>query len=455
MIGTKIFLQMNRLNDYQLKLSVMKKILIALLSFCLYQFSYGQVSQDRARLEKEKQDIQKELQEIQSTYNKVKGQKKATIGQLTVLGRKMDIQSRYIGNIGHEIRNITDDIYLSNLEIYHLQGQLDTLKSQYARSVVYAYKNKSSYDFLNFIFSANNFNDAMKRVAYLKSYRSYRQQQVNSIIETQKLIEQRKQQLLGKQSQKKSALQNQQEQLAILEDQKKEKDAVVAKLKSQEKELSKEIASRKKRFRDLNNQIAAIVKREIARAKKEESDRLATEKRNNSVSNPISSPTNTNTSTSSTKKTTTITRSYLDLNARDVALNASFEKNHGRLPWPVDNGFVSIPFGRSKVGQLTTDNPGITISTPSAGSPVKAVFGGVVSAVSNLGDGMMVMIRHGKYFTVYSNLSGSNVSKGEEVSPGQVIGKTSEGEDGSGGQMDFLLMNENKQVNPEPWLRRH
>jgi Membrane-bound metallopeptidase len=432
----------------------MKKTIIALLCFTLCQSTFAQVSQDRAKMEKERQEIQKELQEIQSNYNKVKGQKKATIGQLTVLQRKMDVQDRYIGNINHEIHNITDDIYLSNLEIYHLQGQLDTLKSQYARSVVYAYKNKSSYDFLNFIFSANNFNDAMKRVAYLKSYRSYRQQQVNSIIETQKLIEQRKQQLLGKQTQKKSALQNQQQQLAVLEDQKREKAAVVAKLKSQEKELSKEIASRKKRFRDLNNQIAAIVKREIARAKKEESDRLAAEKRNNPVSNPISSPTNTNTTTT-TKKTTTTSHSYLDLNAHDVALNTSFEKNHGKLPWPVDNGFVSIPFGRSKVGPLTTDNPGITISTPSSGSPVKAVFGGVVSAVSNLGDGMMVMIRHGKYFTVYSNLSGASVTKGEDVTPGQVIGRTSEGEDGSGGQMDFLLMNENKQVNPEPWLRRH
>jgi septal ring factor EnvC (AmiA/AmiB activator) len=430
----------------------MKKIFILLLLSSIINWSFAQPGQDRAKLEKEKQEIQKELQEIQSTYNKVKGQKKATIGQLTVLQRKMDIQDRYIGNINKEIHTITDDIYLSNVEIYHLQGQLDTLKAQYARSVVYAYKNKSSYDFLNFIFSANNFNDAMKRVAYLKSYRSYRQQQVASIIETQKLIQERKQQLVGKQSQKKSALQNQQQQLAVLEDQKKEKDAVVSKLKSQEKELSKEIASRKKRFRDLGNQIAAIVKREIARARKEETDRLATEKRNNPVSNATTVP---NVTTTTTKKTNTSTRSYLDLNAHDVALNVSFEKNKRKLPWPVDNGFVSIPFGRSKVGPLTTDNPGITISTPSVGSPVKSVFGGVVSAVSNLGDGMMVMIRHGKYFTVYSNLSSASVSKGQEVTAGEVIGKTSEGEDGNGGQLDFLLMNENKNVNPEIWLRRH
>src|SRR5439155_18253839 len=143
------------------------------------------------------------------------------------------------------------------------------------------YKNKSSYDYLNFIFSANSFNDAMKRGAYLRSYRSYRQQQVASIIETQKQLLENKQQLLGKQTQKKSALQNQQEQLVALEDQKKEKDQVVAKLKSQEKDLSKQIAARKKRFRELQNQIAAIIRRELARAKKEEADRIAAEKRKN------------------------------------------------------------------------------------------------------------------------------------------------------------------------------
>ena len=100
------------------------------------------------------------------------------------------------------------------------------------------------------------------------------------------------------------------------------------------------------------------------------------------------------------------------------------------------------------------DNPGITISTPSAGGTVKAVFNGEVSAVSNLGDGMMVMIRHGKYFTIYSNLSSVNVSKGSAVSTGQSIGKTGGADDGTGGQLDFMLMVENRNVNPQPWLRR-
>ena len=132
---------------------------------------------------------------------------------------------------------------------------------------------------------------------------------------------------------------------------------------------------------------------------------------------------------------------------------ANFASNRGSLPWPVDNGNVSIPFGTSRVEGLSMDNPGITISTPNAGATVKAVFDGEVSAVSNTGDGMMVMIRHGKYFTVYSNLSSANVSRGTVVKRGQAIGRSGPADDGGGGQIDFLMMVESQKVNPEPWLR--
>jgi septal ring factor EnvC (AmiA/AmiB activator) len=310
--------------------------------------------------------------------------------------------------------------------------------------VVYAYKNKSTYDYLNFIFSSNNFNDALKRISYLKSYRSYRQQQVANIIETQKQIEQRKQQLLGKRTQKSSALKNQTQQLQVLAEQKKEKDHVVSKLKSQEKDLAKQIATRKKRDQQLKGAIAAVVRREIEAARKEAEARAKAK---------AASGTTTSVAGTGAKTSTAKPKSYLDLNEKDIALNSSFEKNRGRLPWPVDNGFVSIPFGSSKVGGLSMDNPGITISTPSSGASVKAVFDGEVSSVSNLGDGMMVMVRHGKYFSVYSNLASANVSKGSQIRTGQTIGRAGIADDGSGGQIDFLLMIESRNVNPEPWLR--
>ena len=217
--------------------------------------------------------------------------------------------------------------------------------------------NQSSYEFINFIFSADNFNDAVKRIDYLKVYRAYRKQQVVEITEKKRQIEQRKQLQLAKQSEKKSVLQDQKQQLDELEVQKKERDAVVTKLKSQEKKLSKEIAAKKKRDNQLKNQIAAIVRREIEAARKEAEAKAK--------SNPPATGTNPNVTT---KTTASKPKSYLDLNAKDVALNASFEKNRGKLPWPVDNGVVTIPFGSSVVGGLSVDNPGVTISTPSAAS---------------------------------------------------------------------------------------
>jgi murein hydrolase activator len=425
----------------------MKKTVIALLLFITCLTGFAQSTEDKAKMERERQAIQQEIKEIQSVYSKVKGQKKESIGQLNLLQRKLALQDKYINNINKEIKIVSDEIYLSILEVNRLQRQLDTLKSQYAKSVVYAYKNKSTYDYLNFIFSSNSFNDALKRISYLKSYRSYRQQQVANILQTQKEIEDRKQQLLSKKTQKSSALKNQTQQLQVLEDQKKEKDVVVSKLKSQEKDLAKQIATRKKRDQQLKSAIAAVVRREIEAARKEAEARAAKAK---AAANPTTSVATTGTTKTSTAKP----KSYLDLNAADVKLNAEFASNKGRLPWPVDNGFVSIPFGSSKVGGLSMDNPGITISTPSSGGTVKAVFDGEVSSVSNLGDGMMVMVRHGKYFSVYSNLASASVSKGSQVRTGQALGRAGTADDGNGGQIDFLLMIESRNVNPEPWFRR-
>lgn len=416
----------------------MKKLLIIVICFFTVQTGFGQLTNEKAKLEKERQEIQDEIKEIQSNYNKVKGLKKESLAKLAILQRKLQLQDRLIGNINKEIHNLDDEIYLGNVEIYRLQNQLDTLKVQYARSVVYAYKNNTSYDFLNFIFSANSFNDALNRISYLKSYRAYREEQVTAIKDRQKIIADKKQQLLAKQSQKKSVLKNQEVQLNELASQKKEKDAVLSKLKSQEKQLSKEIAAKKKRDKQLQGQIAAIIRRIVDE-----------ERKKTAVTNNTKANTNINTKTTTKKPT-----EYFNLNEGQRNLAASFEKNRGGLPWPVDNGVVTIPFGSSVVGGLTIDNPGITISTPSAGGSVKAVFSGEVSAVSNLGDGMMVMVRHGKYFTIYSNLSSANVSKGSTVTTGQVIGRTGEADDGSGGQLDFMLMIENRNVNPQPWLRR-
>jgi murein hydrolase activator len=432
----------------------MKKLLFLFTCLLTLQVSFAQT--DKAKMERERQQLQKELREIQANYNKLKGQQKATIGQVTILQNKMQVQTRYISNINNEIKLLSDDIYLSNQEVTRLQRQLDTLKAEYARSVVYSYKNNNSYDYLNFIFSAANFNDALRRVAYLKSYRAYNEEKVETIQETKSLIEQRKQQLLGKTNQKKSALQNQQVQLHELEGQKKEKDQVVAKLKSQANDLSKQIATKRKRDQQLRNQISAIIKREIAEARRkereEEAKRIAAEKERAKANQGTSKNNNAGTTTSVTSLPAPKKQAAMPLNAKETSLAASFNANRGKLPWPVDNGYVSIPFGTYKLDNLTMDNPCLSISTPSAGVPVKSVFDGVVSGVTNTGEGMFVLVKHGNYFTGYT-LASASVSKGETVGTGQTLGRAAGADDGTGGQVDFYLMIGEKNVNPKPWLR--
>ncbi|HVT83976.1 MAG TPA: peptidoglycan DD-metalloendopeptidase family protein [Chitinophagaceae bacterium] len=435
---------------------MIKRIIIyvlAIFGFLSSLSAYAQ--QDKAELEKERQQLQKDIQEIQSQYDQVKGKTKQSVAQLNILNRKIALQERYINNINRELRMIDDDIYKSNLEIFRLQKQLDTLKAEYARSVVYSYKNRSSYDYLNFIFSAGSFNDALKRIGYLKSYRTYREKQVSTILETQQLIAKRKEQQLGRKEQKNSALGNQTKQMEVLSEQKKEKDAVVSKLKSQEKDLEKQLAAKRKRDNDLKSSLAAIVRREVDLAKKKADDEAkanAATNANVAATNPSGSITN------ATTIKTTSSGSYLDLNATDVRLNSEFAFNKGKLPWPVDNGYVCIHFGPYTIEGTTLKgyNHGITICAPQAGVPVKSIFNGEVVGVFSSGGEMNVTLRHGKYFTTYSNLSSVSVKKGDAVSTGQTLGRLgADDEGGSGGKLDFLLMIETKEVNPELWLTRH
>ena len=424
----------------------MKKSIYLIFAFVFSSCFLFAQTEDKAQLERERQEIQKEIKEIQGEYDKLKGKTKQIVGQYNLIDRKIKLQNKYISNISKELRMIDDDIYLSNVEIYRLSKLLDTLRAQYSRSVVYAYKNKSNYDFLNFIFSASSFNDAIKRVTYLKSYRAFREQQVNTIKETQALIARRKNDQLNKKKQKDNALQNQTEQAKALEGQKKEKDVVISQLKSQEKDLEKKLNAKKKRVREINTAVDAIVKRLI----KEEQDRLAAlAPKNTNPANPNTNP--------STGAKPVRTESYLELNAEAKALGASFENNKNKLPWPVDQGYVCIHYGSYTIEgtKLRGDNPGITICTPQPGTNVKSVFDGEVVSVFNIGDTKSVMIRHGKYFTVYSNLSSVSVSKGTEVKRNQSIGKVAvDEEDGEGGKLEFLLMNENKKLNPEQWLNK-
>ena len=297
---------------------------------------------------------------------------------------------------------------------------------------------------MNFLFTASSFNDAIRRIAYLKSYRQYRDEQAQNINKTQKELSQKIDLLTLNKKEKGKVLDEQNKQKVILEEEKQEKNQFVTKLKAREKEIEKEMAAKKKVERSLQNAIPAIVKREIEAAR-----RKAEEDAKKNIAKP-STPklTPSDTKTSGPRK-----ENILENTPEVTKVSVGFENNRGNLPWPVDKASVAAGFGRQKIEgtSLIEDNIGITIQT-NAGSNVKAVFEGVVTSVYDVAGSQTVTIKHGKYFTTYYNLSSVNVSKGASVRMGQLIGKAGTNDDGDG-EILFVVNIESTFVNPELWLK--
>ena len=427
-----------------------KKIITIFFLFLFALNASAQKTPDKSELQKQREQLRKEIAETEKALIETQKTTKVNVGQLSLINKKLDLQGNVISNISGAIKKLNDNIYLSQLEINKIKRILDTLKVEYAKSMVYAYKNRSNYDFLNFIFSANNFNDAIKRIAYLKSYRSYREMQADNILKTQAMLEDKIVKLSEAKQQKARVLDEKDKELEKLKKQKEEKASIVTKLKGRQKELSSQVKAKRKQDAKIKNAITAMIRREIELAKAEaarkEKARLEALKKSNSAN------AGENKTTAKTEKpvATIPIGSVLVSTEADKALNASFEKNKGSLPWPV-NGYIIYHFGLNKLpGGIDYYDQGVTIGTK-VGEAVKAVFDGEVTLVSYIGDQQTVFIKHGKYFTVYSNLASANVQRGDKVSTGQLIGKAGINEDGNG-EVDFILMEESDNVNPESWL---
>ncbi|MBA4166739.1 MAG: peptidoglycan DD-metalloendopeptidase family protein [Chitinophagaceae bacterium] len=413
-------------------------------------------TQNRSDLEKQREDIQREIAEVKQSLDMTKKNKKASLGQLALLQKKLKLREAAIGNINHQIDFIQNDIGRSRGEINKLKKDLDTLKIQYEKSVVYAYRNRSNYDFLNFIFSASSFNDALKRVEYLRSYRAYREQQTNAIKGTQALLQKKIGSLEMSRKEKDEVLQKQQEEKQVLAEEKKEQDLVITKLKSRENELSKELSAKQKADNKLRASIKAAIDREIklARAKAlEEEKRIRAENAANAKVNAAGAK-----PAAETPKTDVAvvkkSGSVFDATPAGELISDNFEKNKGKLPWPIDKGNIKFNFGTYSIPgtKLNGNNPGLTLETEDGG-PVKCIFDGEVASVFDIEGEYNVLIRHGKYFTTYGNLASSAVTKGQKVKAGQVLGKAGTNNDGNG-EIEFLLLQENKNLDPASWIRR-
>lgn len=467
-------------------------------------------AQNREDLQKQKQSIEKELAELNQLYRETQKNTKTSVKQLAIIKRKINARESLINSINREVKQLDETIYLNELDIYRLRKELDTLKVKYAKSIVFAYKNRSSYAYLNFLFSAGSFNDAMKRVTYLKSYRQNRETQANTIVKSEQLLKEKIGVLSNNKKERLSTLEVQNKQLVDLEEDRKEQDQVVTQLKGKEKELNKQIRDKENQRQKVAVAINAVIRREIEEAKKrDEAKRLkaledarklkaaqdaaaaqaAADKKNatNAATKPAAGTTQgakppTNNASNSnavaangasnsasvnlpkpnfndpvsgvTSAAKDRTYSPLESTPEGMEQSINFENNRGRLPWPVSNGIVTVGFGtQSYAGtKLMQKSDGLEIAVP-IGSPVRCVADGEVVYAGEVADENIVLVKHGKYFTGYKNLSSVAVSRDQKVKAGTVLGKSGTSIDGEGGIL-FMIMNDKSVAqNPTPWLR--
>ncbi len=429
--------------------------------------AFNAQSQTKEELQKKEDQLRKEINELSQNLIKIQKNKKSSIAQVASVQRKIAAREELIHTISKKVKLLDETIYQNELEIYRMRKELDTLKQQYARSIAFAYKNRSNYQFLNFLFSATSFNDALKRVTYLKSYRRLRETQVGNIVKTQQVLQQKIGTLTTSKNEQSQVLATQKDQLQDLEEDKKQKDVVVKELKNQEKEVTSLIRKKEKQRQQMRSTITAILARERAEAEKaEKAARLAKQKADADAKKQVASnantatKTNTNTTSSSSNEgvsamasSNNSARTYNVLESTEEGLEMSINFEKRNLNWPVSIGTVIVPFGEYQLtNKLKGKNDGIEIAVPQ-GTSVKSVADGKVTYVGDYGGDQAVIIRHGKYLTVYSHLSSVNVSKNQEVKSGTVLGHSGISTDGEESILFMVVNDKGNFLNPKQWLK--
>ncbi|RYD59362.1 MAG: peptidase M23 [Sphingobacteriales bacterium] len=462
--------------------------IIALIIYILLALpALAQQQPSRSDLEKRRQSIMESIRITEQQLEATKKDKNATMGQLRALKSKLAERQRLINNMNEEIDHINNNIKSSSNEVTKLQQNLEVLKMRYAQSVRYAYKTRSSYDMLAFLFSSDDFNEAMRRLKYLKKYRDYRKRQAEDIRLTQNRIENKITDLNHQKSEKDVLLTAEEQQKKVLQNESNETNQVVLQLKGKERELMNEIAANKKSAKQLDRAVAEIIRREmeIARKKAEEEQRRRAEEEarraaantggygaslpggrttpaNNTSKPPAGSTaklpggSETNAPVASARPKPAPVSYNLSMTPEAAALSSSFENNRGRLPWPVEKGFISDAFGTHRhpvAEKVMIENNGVDITT-SNGATARAVFEGTVSKVFYIpGMEWNVLVNHGRYFTLYSKLANVTVKNNQDIKTKQVIGTVSNNEEGQA-VMNFQVWKDGAKMDPAGWIAR-
>ncbi len=414
----------------------MPKFLLSLIFICMTSLLWSQESQQE-KLEERKAQIQKEIRENEKLLQSVKKKEKSAVNVVVIQSTKIKLKEKLINTTEKQTKLLSNDMYINQVQINKLKKELAELKEDYAEMIVKSYKSRSSESRAMFLLSSENFLQAYKRAQYMKQYTGYRKMQGEEIkTKSNKLTDFNQKLNVQKTAKQKLIAENEKERLS-LEKEKKEQLKLVNVIQKDKKKIAQEIKKKQQEYRTIDRQINKLIREAIAAANR----KAALEKAKANPSAPVSKA--------------AVSSSKIELTPESKIIADNFRANRGRLPYPVEKGYVSLGYGNQThplFNTITVHNSGVEITTDK-GASARAVFGGEVTSVIVLSPvNKAVMIQHGDYFTVYQNLSSVNVSKGDKVSIKQTLGKVrTNGETGKT-IIKFLILQNTTYNNPEGWL---
>jgi septal ring factor EnvC (AmiA/AmiB activator) len=399
---------------------------ILLFTFLFFTVSGFSQKSKRKILEARRIQLQKDKVYINALLSNNKRKKKNLLNEVKDLNDKITTRKKLIAAITNESNELANEIYLNQLKINKNKRELEALKNDYANMIYKSYKSKSQNSRIMFLLSSDNFFQAYKRFQYMKQYANYRKKQGENIQKKTLEIQQLNDTLNFKKEQKLTLLNSKKEEQIIIEKEKKDQIKLLAQVKKKEGKYKRQIQQFQREERRINNQINKIISDAIAKSNKK-----------------------------GNKKGSSSAEFTLTAEAKKLA--SKFVLNKGKLPWPVEKGYVSTYYGKQPhpiVKSATIQSNGVRITTEK-GSIARAVFEGKVLAVQVMsGNKKAVLLQHGNYITVYKNLENVLVNPGDYVKTKQKLGTIFTNKITGKTILGFLLSKNTKTENPVNWIYR-
>jgi len=413
-------------------------------------------------LEIKKKKLKEEINTINDLLHETKSSKKLSMNQVAILNKKITVREELINTINYEIHLINKQINENQTAIKNLTATLDKLKKDYAAMVYFDYRNSDAYSKLMFLFAADSFNQAYQRYKYTQQIAEFRKKKAAEINATQIEITAKNTELNNRKDEKRQLLTSEEVEKLNLAKEKIDQESTLSGLQQTEKQLKTELDKKKSEIENLNAAIKKLIQEEIKRQQEEERKHmLALAKKKEERAAKVKEK-KIKTTPANAKKIDAEIKAGEKAEAAEIAetkeaeqLSSDFSSNRGKLPWPVAKGVITIGFGEQEhptIKGFMINNNGVEIAA-AKGQQARAVFEGVVTGVTTVpGIGKIVIIRHGDYLSVYSNLEEVLVKSGDKIMLKQNIGTIAFNDDENRNVINFQIWKGQKILNPEEWL---